>query len=258
MITRFLIILGLLCAALPLQAEDIKLTAEERVEYHQKEQKLVAKGNALATKGKMSIKANTLIGVYNPKIKNKISHVEAHSNVIIKTPQADAFGNKFNYDVRRGTAILEGTPAKIKTPEALITAKGPISYDENKLKAVAKNNVEVTEAKGTKIFADLMTAYFKKDSTDRLQLDHIDVAKNVKITSKGATVTAQRGKYTAATGIVDLFDDVIITQDGNVLKGSHAETNTKTGISKLLSGDDKTSGRVSGVFKEKSKKGTKQ
>ena len=258
MIVRLLVLLSLLCTALPLKAKDVKLTAEERIEYHTKDQKLVAKGKATAIKGNMSIRANTLICRYTPKTKNKISHVEAYPNVTIKTPQAEAFGNHFDYDVKRGTAILTGTPAKIKTEDALITAKGSISFDENKQKAVAKDNVEVTYIKGTKVFADLMTAYFKKDSTGKLQLDHIDIAKNVKITSKETVVTAQRGNYTAATGIVDLFDDVVITQDGNILKGNHAETNTKTGISKLLSGNDTTSGRVSGVFKEKSKKGPKQ
>ena len=251
---RSLIFLILLCSALPLKAADITLTAEERVEYYQKEQKLVAKGRAVATKGKMRIKAETLVGFYNPKVKNKLSHIEAYPNVIINTPQAEAFGNQFNYDAHRGTAILTGTPAKIKTEDALITAKGSITYDEKNQKAVVKDNIEVTHSKGTKIFADLMTAYFKKDSTGKLQLDHIDIEKNVKITSKGTIVTAQRGAYTVKTGVIDLFEDVVITQDGNILKGSHAETNTKTGISKLVSSDGTSSGRVSGVFKEKSKK----
>ena len=54
-------------------AGDITLNADNRVEYHQKEQKLVAVGNAVASKDDLSIKAQTIIGYYNPKIKNKIS-----------------------------------------------------------------------------------------------------------------------------------------------------------------------------------------
>ena len=54
-------------------AANITLDADERVEYHQKEQKLIAKGNAIASKDNMSIKASTLIGYYDKTSKNKIS-----------------------------------------------------------------------------------------------------------------------------------------------------------------------------------------
>ena len=42
----------------PVLADDITLDADNSVEYHQKEQKLVAKGNAVAQKKDMSISRN--------------------------------------------------------------------------------------------------------------------------------------------------------------------------------------------------------
>ncbi len=36
--------------AFPAHAEDIRLTADDKVEWHQNEQKMVAVGNAIATK----------------------------------------------------------------------------------------------------------------------------------------------------------------------------------------------------------------
>ena len=65
-------------------------------------------------------------------------------------------------------------------------------------------------------------------------------------------MTALRGTYLAQAGKINLFDDVVINQNGNILKGSRAETDLNTGISKILSGSS-SKGRVSGVFKEKKK-----
>ena len=96
-----------------------------------------------------------------------------------------------------------------------------------------------------------MIAYFKKDSSSKenLTLDKVDIFGNIKIITKDATVTAQKGTYLPQKGLIKLFNDVIINQDGNLLKGDKAETNLHTGISKLIS-SSKT-GRVKGVFKEK-------
>ena len=233
-------------------AGDITLDADDRVEYHQNEQKLVAKGNAVASKDDMTIKAQTLIGYYSPKNKSKISRVEAHDNVEMKSSEAKAFGTKMIYDIKEDTAKLYGTPATIKTADSTITSQGPITYHQSKQMATAENDVVATDAKGNKVHADLMTAWFNKNTAGKLELDRIDIEKNVKIISKDAIITALRGTYYAKSGTVKLFDEITINQNGNILKGDKAETNLNTGISKILSGGNKS--RVSGIFKEKKKK----
>lgn len=235
----------------PAFAGDVTLTADKGVEYHQNEQKLVAVGNAVATKDNLSISAQTLIGYYNKKVKNKISRVEAFEQVHLSSPQAQAFGNELIYDLGSDTAVLTGNPAHIKTPDADITAKGRITYYPSQLKAVAEDGVIATDAKANKVFADLMTAYFTKDADGKMILNKIDIEKNVKIISEDAEVTALTGTYYALDEKIKLFDNVVINQNGNILKGSQAETDLNTGISKIISGG--SSGRVSGVFKEKNK-----
>ena len=93
--------------------------------------------------------------------------------------------------------------------------------------------------------------FFTKESgkSSSLTLDKVNFSGNVKIVTKDATVTADRGTYFPQSGIVKLFDNVTINQSGNILHGDKAETNLNTGISKLLAGSKK--GRVKGVFKEK-------
>ena len=232
-------------------ANDITLDADEQVEYHQKEQKLVAKGNAKASKENLSITADTLIGYYNPQIKNKISRIEAHKNVNMITPDATITGDEMIYDIKDDTATLTGNPAKIKNPDFTITSQGPIIYYQTLQKATAENNVKAVDKQGNHVYADLMTAWLKKDKKGELVLDKIDIEKNVKIISKDATVTALKGTYHARLGKIFLYENVVINQQGNILKGDKAETDLNTSISKLLSTEK--SGRVRGVFKEKKK-----
>ena len=251
MIKKLFILSCCLFIAHPVFADDITLDANEGVEYHQKEQKLVAKGNAVAKKNDMSIKASTLIAYYAPQTKNKISRIEAHNNVEMKTPDTSAFGDKMIYDVKEDSAVLTGAPAKIKSPEFTITAQGPITYYQSQQKATAKDNVIAIDNQNNHVHADLMTAWFSKGTNGDLVLDKIDIEQNVTIISKDATVTALRGTYYALQGKIYLYDDVVINQNGTILNGSKAETDLNTSISKILSGGQK--GRVSGVFKEKKK-----
>ena len=232
-------------------AEDIKLDAEQRVEYHQKEQKLVAIGNAVATKGKMSIKANELVGYYAANNKNKISRVEAHGNVVMKSDQTEAFGNDMVYDVKDDMAKFSGRPARIKTADADISSQGPIIFWPEKQEAVAEEEVVAIDKQGNKVRSDKMHAYFVKGADGKLVLDKIDIDGDVKINAKEAEISSRSGVYYANDNKVELFDDVVITQNGNVLHGDKAESNFNSGISKILSGNK---GRVSGVFKENKKK----
>lgn len=254
MLRNLFFVLSAIILTHPAWAEDIKLTADDQVEYHQQEQKLVAIGNAVASKGDMSIKANRLIGFYNSKNKNKISRVEAHDNVVMLSDQTQAYGNKLTYDVKDDSAVLTGNPARIKTPDAEIVSNGPIIYWQSEQKATADNKVTATDKDGNKVFADKMTAYFTKDDNAKLVIDKIDIDGNVKINAQDAEITAKSGTYFASKRKIKLFDDVVIEQKGNMLKGDIAETDLNTGISKMLSNNK---GRVSGVFKETKKEKSK-
>ncbi|MBQ8677633.1 MAG: hypothetical protein IJ529_04115 [Alphaproteobacteria bacterium] len=236
-------------------ADDVKLTADERVEYYQKEQKLVAVGNAKAVRGNMSISARRLVGYYAPKTKNKIARVEAEGNVVMTSAQTKAKGESLVYDANEDKAILKGKTVHIKSPDAEIIAQNEIVFYQAAMRAESNDGVEAIDAKGSRVRADKMTAYFAKDDEGKTILDKVDIAGNVRINSQDAVITALRGTYFAALGIIKLYDDVVIEQNGNVLKGSAAEADLNSGVSRILSGGGS---RVSGVFKENKNKQNKE
>ncbi len=252
-IARYLILMTFFSVTTAHSA-DIHITAEKRVEWHQKDQKTVAIGNAIATKEDLTVQADTLTGYYNnsnASTKGKISRVTASGNVRMSSPKAKALGDNLDYDLIKDEAVLIGKPAQIDTGTETITAEDHIIYYPNQQKAIALGNVTATDKDKNTLYADKMVADFKKNNkkSQNLTLDKVDVFNNVKIVTNNATVTADKGTYLPQKGLIKLFDNVTINQQGNILQGDKAETNLNTGISKLISTSPQK--RVHGIFKEK-------
>lgn len=241
------------------QSTDMNLTADNRVEWHHKTQKMVAIGNAVATRGDMQVRADKMTADYKKDSssgKNQITQVHAIGNVKMKSPRADAFGNTLDYNLEQDNIILRGEPAKIKTATETITAEDNITYYPSQQKAIAIGNVNADNGKD-KIFGDKMIAYFEqtKKQSDNLEMKQIEIYGNVKIINQGTTVWADKGLYNPKTAIVKLYDNITIEQNGNRLQGDYAQSDLNSGISKILAG--KTSKqRVTGIFKEKRKNKT--
>lgn len=252
------IALALTCSSLA-HADEINLVADEKVEWHQNEQKMVAVGNAVATKKDTSIRSDTITAYYDnnksaqgTKGKSQIKTVHAAGGVIMKSATATGYGDTMDYDVAADTMILKGNPAKIKTEKELITSTEGITYYPSLQKAVATGRVMAEDAQKNKIYSNRMISFFEKDAQGSMEMKRVEIYDDVKIVTKDAVVTADRGVYLPKSSQIELYDNVVINQDGNFIKGDKATTDMNTGITKLLT--KKGSGkRVSGIFKEKTK-----
>lgn len=229
------------------------LNADKQVEWHNKEQKVVAIGNAVATKDDMKISADTITGFYRKTKQNKtdIYKVFARKNVKLVSETTKAYGDNLDYNLDKDEVFLSGKTAKIETQNASIEAENGIKFYPSKNHAIAVGKV-VAKEKDNTIYANNMDAYFQTSENGKLEIKNIEISGNLKIVSPTATVTAVRGTYTPSENKIELFDDVVITQEKNILKGDYAETNLLTGVSKLIA-NKSGKGRVSGVFVEKEK-----
>ena len=251
-IAFFTIVLNLSAA----KAEDMELTADNRVEWHQKEQKIVAIGNAVASRKDLRVRADQMSADYKktpPAGKTQITSVHAQGNVIMSSLRADAFGHTLDYDLAKDQMHLQGSPAKIKTETETLTATDGIFYYPNAKKAIAIGNVHADNGKD-QVYGDKMVAYFepKSGSDSSLEMKRVEIYGHVKILNAETTVWADKGIYNPKSGIVKLYDNLTIEQNGNRLHGDYAQSDLNTGISKIMAGPSSNK-RVTGVFKEKSK-----
>ena len=221
----------------PAFGTDINIYADKQVEVHQNEQKLVAIGNAVASKDDNTIHADELSAFYekNKQGKTVFKTLHAKGNVKAVSPTTTAYGNTMDYDLNAEEIILIGTPAKIVSQKGeTITAEERIIYYPDQQIAIATGNVVAKDAENT-VYADKMISYFKKNTAGDLEMDEVKIYDNVKIVTPEAVATSDRGTYYPNQGKVHLFDNVIINQDGNIITGDHAETDLNTGVSRMLS-----------------------
>jgi len=210
-------ILPLSCMSIAAFATDNKLpleiTADKALEWNQTDKTYVARGNALAQQGALSIKADVLTATYDGANGNTsdISSLTADGHVTLTSGTDVATGEKATYDLKSGQAVLSGGRPKI--------------IQDN------KNTLE----------SDVVTVWTKNNV-----LDHAEATGNVIITSGDQTATGDKATYTAAGNTAELIGHVKINQGNNTLEGDKAQIDLTTHISKMTT--DKKTQRVKGVF----------
>lgn len=242
-------------------AQNIEIDAEQKIEWHRNEQKIIAIGNAIATKEKNILKGDKLTVIYervqleDGTQKNQIQKVFSDGNVKIEMPDAYGTGEHFDYHLPLDKAILIGKPALLKNQQGELTAEESITYYGAENKSIALGNVIAKNPDYT-IYADKMISYFDTDKHGKKSLNRVEIYasnKPVKIINKQSTVTGKRGTYFPIENKLKIFDNVVINQNNDILNGDYAETDLKTGISRLLATKSKNS-RVTGVFRNKNNK----
>ncbi len=234
------------------ELQNTTLTADKRLDIYIKQNKAVAIGNATAIKENNKITANSLTMYFSEqkdkdgKQKTQIDKIIANQNVVAHNQDTKALGEVMEYYLNKNYVILKGAPATIKNNQGSISATNNITYYIDQDKAIATGDVVVDNGTN-KIYSNKMEVYFTKDKNNQQTIKQIEIPDSVKIITKNGEVTSKTGIYYPQTNIVKLYEDVVIIEGENILKGNMAETNIKTGQSKIISGDG---AKVSGVLFE--------
>lgn len=228
----------------------IEIHADNGIEWQQDAQAYIARGNARALQGNVTVHADQLTAYYEKGANgsSQIWRIDADGHVRITTPQQTAYGEKGVYEVTKRVFILTGSPRLVTKTEE-ITAKKSIEFLEAKSLAVARGNAMVIRA-DKRLRADVLTAYFVKGKDGKNQVDRVDAYDNVTISTPNEIVRSRRGVYHTKTGMVELRGSVKITRGSDQLNGESAEVNLNTGVSRLLSGGGS---QVRGIFQPQRK-----
>lgn len=259
----FLFLCGATCFCADARASDtaplnpdrnapLEITADGALEWQRDGKQMVAKGNARARQGDVSVSAAVMTADYRDKDKGgmEIWRLTAAGDVRIKSADSEARGDQAIYDLDRGVAVMTGKDLRLVTSEQTVTAKESFEYwiAENRMKAIGGAQV----VRGSdRLESDTLSAIFAQDAKGQRTLDHVEAAGHVVITTPTERAEGDRGVYDARTQIATLTGHVRLTRGPNVLEGERAEVNLATHVSRLLGGGGSTggdSGRVRGVF----------
>ncbi len=223
----------------------IEIHADQGIEWHSKNKAYIARGNAKAVQGDVSVLADMLTAYYKDGQGGTTSiwRVDADRNVRIVTPTQRAFGDKGVYNVETGILVLTGG-VRLDTDTDRITARDSLEYWEKRNLAIARGNAVAIRGEN-RLRADVLKAHFIKNKQGESTVNRVDAFDNVVITTPSEIVRAARGVYNVETGVATLTGSVKVTRGNNQLNGEYAEVNLNSGVSKLFG---RGAGGVRGIF----------
>ncbi|WP_420403359.1 LptA/OstA family protein [Nisaea sp.] len=232
----------------------VTVEADDGIEWIRDQRMYVARGNAKAARGGVTVRADTLTALYrDANGATDIYRLEAIGNVVISSDKQTGYGERAVYDLDEAVAVMLGkqAPPRLETGTETITARDSLEYWEQRQIAVARGNATAKKDDRT-IRADTLIARFEEDAGGKLVATRMDAVGDVVITTAEDVARGDEGIYNVDSETAILQGNVRITRGENQLNGERAEVNLKTGISKLLSGPDGAKQRVRGLFNPKS------
>jgi lipopolysaccharide export system protein LptA len=272
----------------PVTTAPINIQADNGIEWQQNQQLYIARGNAVATRGPASIKADTLIAHYrqvkgqpaataNTDNNTEIYRIEADGNVVITRDNRTVVGDHADYDMDQGIGIVHGQALKMTTASDVITAKDALEWYDQKQIAVARGDAVAVRQGGRTIKADVLTAYMVKTAppqpnaqpaaakpgtppanasapapnSDESKIDRIDAQGHAVVINGLDIGRGDYGVYNATSDICTLLGNVTITRGNDVITGQYAVMDLKTNISRMMPASTlpgSTRQRVQGLF----------
>lgn len=222
----------------------IEVTADGGIEWRQNEKLFIARRNARAVQGDVSVAADELVAHYReaPGGGTEVFRVDAVGNVKMSSADETATGSAAIYDIDKAVLVIEGSPITLKTAKGSMTAQSLLQYWSKERIAVAEGDAEAEDGE-RRLRADRLTAYFREQggqassragSFGRNELISVRGEGNVRLSTKKEVVRGERGEYNFETGVARLDGGVKMTQGDNQLNGAVAVLDTKAGSSRLF------------------------
>jgi lipopolysaccharide export system protein LptA len=166
----------------------IDITAADGIEWRQAEQEVIARGDAKAIRGNVTVTADRLTAWYRKKGAagspgatppaaqpvsqpaagiggdtstegNEIYRLQADGNVHIFTQTDQAQGDRAVYDLDQAVMVITGKNLKLTTPNDVLTARDDLEYWPQKHMAVARGDAVVVTNDAKRVAADTLVAY---------------------------------------------------------------------------------------------------
>lgn len=234
--------------------QPIEISADNGIEWRRDDLVFLARGNAKAVNGAVTVHADELRAYYRKKGGGTdIYRLDAVGGVRIVGRDATAHGGKAVYDIEKAVLVLSEGDLRLETETDVVTARKQIEYWETKKMAVARGDAKATRAEKT-LRADVLTARFAENKAGASRIHKVEAFDRVRVRTATEEAFARRGVYNVDTGIAILTGDVTITKDQDVIKGCSAKIDMNTDVSTMLACGDSTGQRVRGTFTPKRSK----
>lgn len=253
---------------------DMTLVSPSQAQLYLNENKFVSQ-NATTTKGKDSIKGDTLSVFFKDTKNFEISRAYSNGHTEIYSEGKKAFADRGEYNADTGLAKLFGNVKIIDATGYTATGDEGV-YDSGKKVFTLTGNVSVKDKSGytatsqsgiydlsKKTFTLLKDVKISKETNTITapkavyfqDKDEFRFYDDVRVVQAENTATAKSGVYYIKKNLAELEGNVVIEKDGNVVHGDKAVSDFNTSKSQLTA---KSGGRIFGKLIESTFKRSKE
>lgn len=213
----------------------LEINADQGIEWRRNQRLYIARGNASAARGDLTVYADVLTAHYRERAgkASEIYQIDALGNVRIVSPSETAYADNGVYEVERGLLVLRGGDLRLVTPNEVVRARDTLEYWEVEEVAVARGAASAVRGE-RQIEADVLTGYFSPNEQGELEMSTLKADGNVRITTPREFARSRNGVYYIGHELVTLTGDVKITRGENQANGEYAEIDLDTGVNRLL------------------------
>jgi lipopolysaccharide export system protein LptA len=226
----------------------IEIEAESGIEWRRNEKQYIARGNATAKRGDLTVNADTLTAHYRDKAAGgtEIWQIEAEGHVRLQQPGRTVTGEHAIYNLDTRILKVTGGNLGVDTGKERLTADDSLEYQDGPQIAIARGNATVVQP-DRRVRADTMTGHFQRQTDGKLNLVRMEADGHVEVKTPDTYATSNKGDYDINADIMTLSGNVKVTNAGNQFNGEYAEVNVKTGVSRLL-GNTNGTGKVKSLI----------
>jgi len=238
----------------------VEVTSRDGMEWRQNDQMIIAKGDARAVRGDVTVTADRLIARYRKKAgaaqatptpatsnttatgdtgNNEIYRLEAEGNVHIYTPTDEAVGDHAVYDMDQAVLVMTGHDMKITTPQQVMTARDAMEYWSQKHMAIGRGDATVTTSDGRRLVGDVLVGYTADPNATPGQPVVKAAAKPADPSKPSADPLGASGKLQK----VEAFGHVEVRTATEIVHGDRGVYVPDTGIARLVGNVHMTRGQ---------------
>jgi lipopolysaccharide export system protein LptA len=233
----------------------IEITADQSLEWYQDKHLYVARGNAKAVRGSMTIEADILTAhereTNQPKENEaaaaedkakkagsmpgggNLDRITAEGQVHIVDPRQEVFGDLAVYDLDAGMAKVTGQNLKYVTSHDIVTAQDSLEYYDKKSMAVARGKAVAIHDQ-RRVEADVLTARFASNAAGEMEMIDMTAEGNVTVLTGNDISRGDRAVYDIKRNVATMTGHVRVTRDDTQLSGDKAEVDFTKGESRLV------------------------
>ncbi len=233
----------------------LEVYADDGIEWQQDKLIILARGNAKAVRGEVTVLGEQLTAFYKEKADGStdVYRLDADGNVRILSRDGEVTGEKAVFDVIKSILVVTGPTPTLTTPKQVVTAAQQLEYWEAKQMAVARGGAAAKEP-GRTLKGEVLTAFFRETKKGVTEIYRMEAFENVEVITGRDKAYGDYGDYDVGNGVATLTGKVRIHRGKNMLTGCKTQVNLNTGVSRLFSCPPGAGGRTKGILVPKNRK----